>query len=432
MVALVLAGHGSHISPDTAGVVWSYVDQLRAWSVADEITACFWKEAPAFRHVIDTVKASEIVVVPLFTAQGYFSKTVIPSEMNLDGSRTERNGRIIHYTPTLGEHPALSTIVQERIESVLAHEELCSDQVAVAIIGHGTSRNRASQNAAHKQAEALQHFASEVVAVFLDDEPRIAKVYELTTAPNIIAVPYFLATGSHVTQDVPQALGIQGNNRATIVKGRRIYYTEPIGTHESIYQLILDLARSTKHDFPIQASSDKWTGFPKGGDEQLINAVCNNSAIQFGQLLLTPTEVLPVKAQSQPKILETPAALRQHIRENPFRPLATSTDLPQDWRIPVASPRMLPAIVETIYPGGVADWAHQGEFQAESLRAFGEQQAGMFKDIHVIPESTIDLAVETICGSCIRFPTWHTTSRGDIPCKSPCNWWLTQVKEAIA
>ena len=48
-IALVLAGHGSHISPHTAGIVWRYVDLLRLWGVADEITACFWKEPPAFR-----------------------------------------------------------------------------------------------------------------------------------------------------------------------------------------------------------------------------------------------------------------------------------------------------------------------------------------------------------------------------------------------
>ena len=39
--ALVLAGHGSHLSPDTAGVVWEQVDKLRALKVADEVTAAF-------------------------------------------------------------------------------------------------------------------------------------------------------------------------------------------------------------------------------------------------------------------------------------------------------------------------------------------------------------------------------------------------------
>ena len=98
MRALVLAGHGSHISPDTAGVVWSYVDQLRGWGVADEITACFWKEAPSFNQVLDTLVSEHVTVVPVFAAAGYFSQKVIPAEMGLEGPLTRRDGRTIHYT----------------------------------------------------------------------------------------------------------------------------------------------------------------------------------------------------------------------------------------------------------------------------------------------------------------------------------------------
>ena len=83
--ALVLAGHGSHISPETAGIVWEQVDKLRALNVADEVTAAFWKETPSFHQVIDTLTADDMTIVPLFTAQGYFTQTVIPAEMGLTG-----------------------------------------------------------------------------------------------------------------------------------------------------------------------------------------------------------------------------------------------------------------------------------------------------------------------------------------------------------
>ena len=87
-VALVLAGHGSHISAETAGVVWGYVDRLRRMGVADEITACFWKEQPALSRVLDSVAADEVVIVPVFTAQGYFTRDVLPAEMGLTGALT--------------------------------------------------------------------------------------------------------------------------------------------------------------------------------------------------------------------------------------------------------------------------------------------------------------------------------------------------------
>ena len=40
-------------APNTAGIVWRYVDRLRRSSVADEVTACFWKEAPEFFRCAD-------------------------------------------------------------------------------------------------------------------------------------------------------------------------------------------------------------------------------------------------------------------------------------------------------------------------------------------------------------------------------------------
>jgi sirohydrochlorin cobaltochelatase len=99
--ALILAGHGSHISAETAGIVWRQVDRLRALGVADEVTAEFWKEMPSFYTVLNSISATDITVVPLFTAQGYFTQTVIPAEM----------GTGFRYTRTLSEHPDLARIV---------------------------------------------------------------------------------------------------------------------------------------------------------------------------------------------------------------------------------------------------------------------------------------------------------------------------------
>ncbi|MFN7827458.1 MAG: CbiX/SirB N-terminal domain-containing protein, partial [Acidobacteriota bacterium] len=95
--ALILAGHGSHISPNTAGLVWRHVDYLRSQGVADEVTAAFWKEKPSFARVLETVTAPAVTIVPLFTSRGFFTQLVIPAEMGLTGELTHRDGREIRY-----------------------------------------------------------------------------------------------------------------------------------------------------------------------------------------------------------------------------------------------------------------------------------------------------------------------------------------------
>src|SRR5579864_4708638 len=196
--ALVLAGHGSHLSPETAGVVWQHVDTLRRSGVADEVTAAFWKEAPSFHDVFRTLTADDITVVPLFTARGYFTQTVLPAEMGLTGPITHMDERTIRYARTLGEHPHMASFGIQRVKQCLANigTNIPSDQVAVAVIGHSTRLNPESRRATEAQAESIRAagIVGEVVTVFLDDAPEIAEVYRLTTAPIIIAVPYFLAS----------------------------------------------------------------------------------------------------------------------------------------------------------------------------------------------------------------------------------------------
>src|SRR5579859_1734182 len=203
--ALILAGHGSHISPKTAGLVWRHVDSLRAMGVADEITATFWKELPSFHRVINSISATDITIIPLFTAQGYFTRTVIPSEMGLSGPLTILKGRTIRYARTLSEHPYLSQVVDRRVQHAVRDRSFAPEQTAIAIIGHSTQRMPESREATEAQVARLRKsgISAEVVAVYLDDDPRIPDVYRLTSAPNLIAVPYFLALGSHTTLDVP-------------------------------------------------------------------------------------------------------------------------------------------------------------------------------------------------------------------------------------
>src|SRR3954465_15419409 len=172
--ALVLAGHGSHISPETAGLVWGHVDALRALNVADEVTAAFWKEMPSFHTVFASLEATDITVVPLFTAQsGYFNQMVIPAEMGLTGAITEREGRTIRYARTLSDHPYLGQVVMQRIEAAMRLLNTTPEQTAIALIGHSTRRNPESRKATEAQAKAVRQsgLARVVAALYLDDTP---------------------------------------------------------------------------------------------------------------------------------------------------------------------------------------------------------------------------------------------------------------------
>lgn len=431
--ALILAGHGSHVSANTAGLVWHYADQLRARGVADEITACFWKESPAFSRVLDTVEAQTVVVVPVFMAAGYFTQRVIPAEMGLIGPVTRREGRTIHYTRTLSEHLHLSTIVAQRARDAAAAAGFAPENTTVAIIGHGTPRSARSQDAARRQADQLRENSqfADVIAVYLDGTPAIPSLYTTARTPNVIALPLFLAPGSHVSSDVPRALGLISGETMAVIQGKNLVYTPPIGTDDAVCRLIIELACESGHTFD-STPAQKWHGFPRVGRDLLWETVNQQGELLLGQLHVTPTAVHPISAAPDAPLLTSPAAIRRVVRETPFRPLPTADDLPGRWRVNINSAAALSAIIETIYPGVLANWAQhrRGIFSATPLKTTLARQQGMFRSLDRLSPIRIKHLARKVCGGCVLHPAWAEDAIPDhnISCPEPCNVWLSHAK----
>jgi sirohydrochlorin cobaltochelatase len=399
--------------------------------VADEITAAFWKETPSFATVLDALAADDITVVPLFTANGYFTQTVIPAEMRLTGAVTERDGRIIRDTPPLGDHPYLQTITLRRVEDAKAELGVEADQFAIAVIGHSTKRNPDSRRAAEAQADYLHGLgiASEVVAVYLDDAPEISDIYTLTSAKNIIAVPYFLANGSHTTIDVPGEIGLQNGQSTGEINGRRVIYTPSVGAEDGMIDAILDLAHRAGAPLREPSAGSAWDCFPKSGRDQLYQALRASTISRFGELAITPSDVRVQGDKNPTQRLDSISALRSFVRDHPFRPLPTSRDLPRGWYAPYDphDPAQVHAILETIYPGAVADWAKGDQFEPTPFDAAIARQTGQYRGlIGCSSEKQAHIAAK-VCTNCVRTPTWLNGKRSEIPCKEPCNLWLVEA-----
>ena len=482
--ALILAGHGSHISANTAGLVWDAVDALRRMSVADEITAAFWKEMPSYATVFDSIASDDITILPLFTAQGYFTRTVLPAEMGLGeplaqpAPQLERfakgesvrglsarqrppivmeiggKQRIVRYTRTLGEHPAITQVIRDRVDMAIAAAGVPLDQVAIAVIGHSTRRNRESRKATEALAMLLRGAipVREVVAVYLDDTPGIPDVYSMTTAPYIIAVPFFLAAGSHTTQDVPDALGIPSLTphpdadphrtdetptlRASQVDGRTVIYTQPIGTKVEISRMVVDLARAAGSPLHTMYPGSPWNGFPVAGFED-TRSMAAALPMQFGQLWITDEDVRHIGDRGKVDLahLQSPGELRRTVRENPLRPLATSRDLPDGWCVAInGEARRLHAAIETIYPGvlGSSRQARESGVDPLAWQAVIARQTGKYKMLQDMGPSEHARVMSKVCKRCILTPLWagETVPDSGLLCREPCNVWLSEATQA--
>lgn len=230
---LLLVGHGSHLNSDSSAPIYAHARRIRELGLFDEVRAAFWKEEPSLSRALDGCDADDITVVPVFMSAGYFTNDVIPREMGLAGRRSCIGGKVVRCTAPLGGHPALAKVVVQR-----ALEAGATGNEAIAVLGHGTERNRQSQANVYQQTEYVRRLGAfpEVVTVFLEQQPGMLDVFDLTAAPEVVIVPLFIADGWHAGETIPEDLGGLRED------GRRLRYAGAVGTHPNVVDVILELA----------------------------------------------------------------------------------------------------------------------------------------------------------------------------------------------
>jgi sirohydrochlorin cobaltochelatase len=250
MKALIIVGHGSHLNEDSSLPVYEHAARIRErfGGEFDEVVECFWKEEPSMRHVLDTVEAEDVYVVPAFISEGYFTQQVIPRELGLTSLVTRKGGKTVRYAGPLGTYQGMVEVILERVEGLLHGKEIPPGRRALVLLGHGTDLNKSSGGVIYLNADRIRtRNLYDVVKVgFLDQDPEIGEVVENIEAENVVLIPVFIAEGWHTRETIPEDLGLTGE--VTARNGKTIFYGAPVGTHPSMAGLIAARARETDRE----------------------------------------------------------------------------------------------------------------------------------------------------------------------------------------
>ncbi len=250
--ALILVGHGSTLNPDSSPPTHQHAETIRSRGCFAEVHSCFWKEEPQFHEVRYMTGCQDVYVVPVFISEGYFTQSIIPRELGLDGPVTRKDGVTYKYCDPIGSHHAMTAALLNRARETAP--DVPEEETTLIIVGHGTGLNDNSALAAKEQAERLaaQTNYAAVRNSYMEEEPLISKWDEWTTTPNVLVVPFFIADGLHSYQDIPVLLGMEtepteaASQRSVFrenpreLRGRRLYYASAIGTEPLMADVILE------------------------------------------------------------------------------------------------------------------------------------------------------------------------------------------------
>jgi sirohydrochlorin ferrochelatase len=181
----------------------------------------------------------EVVALPFFIASGLHMTRDIPPKLGLSNGESEMvtdvDGKkiLVHFETPFGEDPNLTDILCEKIEEISSG----SGNLGVIVMGHG-SRLGYNSDIMELNAARLRERGYQNVYVGYNEfnSPTISETIERMKEDGmdqIIALPLFIASGKHLSKDVPASLGIpeRCDSAKVLYKGREISirYATPVG-----------------------------------------------------------------------------------------------------------------------------------------------------------------------------------------------------------
>ena len=266
--SLLIVAHGSTVNPDSSAPTLAHAAEIRHRRIFAEVECAFWKEEPSLRDAIflfDPESIREVDVVPNFISEGYFTQTVVPRELELNGRTTKRpDGQVWKYCDPVGNHPMMTHLLLRRAQEIAPG--IPESETTLLIAAHGTDLNENSAVAAKREAEkirALGRYAA-VLNVYMEESPLVSDWKKLTKTRNVVVVPFFISDGLHSYEDIPVLLGIvvaAGGERGQPgspppatkcgeifrrnphrLDGRSLFYAPSIGTDSGFADLIIEQA----------------------------------------------------------------------------------------------------------------------------------------------------------------------------------------------
>jgi sirohydrochlorin cobaltochelatase len=210
--ALLIVAHGSTVNPDSSAPTLAHAAEIRRKKIFADVECAFWKEEPSLRDAMflfDPEWVREVHVVPNFISEGYFTQTVVPRELDLNGRITKRsNGQIWKYSEPVGNHPMMTELLLRRACEVASG--VSPGETSLLIVAHGTDLNENSAVAAKREADKIRSLGkyAAVLNVYMEEPPLVSDWRKLTKTRNVVVVPFFISDGLHSYEDIPRLLGI--------------------------------------------------------------------------------------------------------------------------------------------------------------------------------------------------------------------------------
>lgn len=116
--SLVLLGHGTDLNKNSSGVIYLNADRIRERGGYDEVEVGFLDQEPEIKSVVQASDADNVIVIPVFMADGWHTRETIPEDLGLTGEVTRMQSankdKTVYYGAPVGTHPSMAGLIAAR------------------------------------------------------------------------------------------------------------------------------------------------------------------------------------------------------------------------------------------------------------------------------------------------------------------------------
>jgi sirohydrochlorin cobaltochelatase len=131
---LFVAGHGTEKNAGSRKVIERQVELIRKLNIYAEVHAIFLEESPRIADCFQIALTKNLVVVPFFISDGLHVAEDIPVLLGEPGrvvkerlaagqptwrNPTEKHGKLVWYSPSVGTEPLLADVILERVREAV-------------------------------------------------------------------------------------------------------------------------------------------------------------------------------------------------------------------------------------------------------------------------------------------------------------------------
>ena len=249
---IALIGFGSS-RPYNKEAMMHCINILKKSGVKRTYYSFIGREGPTVSDMMADVMKDNIdklIVVPFLMATGEMSLKYIPEKLGIGGRYGEHiiespRKMEIQYIRPIGESPK----VAEMLDDMITRSPAGKGKKALMLISHGSKVGYRSDLVALTKERLNKLGYKDIYTASVEfEEPSVSECAEKMVKDgvrHIIAVPLLIASGIHLKEDIPTALGLKED----MLKGTariwdrdiRIDITQPIGKHPMMSDVLKDI-----------------------------------------------------------------------------------------------------------------------------------------------------------------------------------------------